>query len=137
MEQGNKIEPMNILFTSYRDSVGLLGLKLSIDKHAPKHCSYPTLSYLVVPTPRNLTVVNMGRVCEAVLDNNWVLIQDFINEMYDIGIRQLIFCCWCTKDQIGQGRFCVSATIGTYMKAHGDEFKFKLEVDYGDGRELL
>lgn len=137
---GKKTEPMKLFFTSYRDSIGMDGLKVSMDKYAPKLCSYPTLSYLVMPMAKNLTVSNMERICNTILDNNWNLIQDFIDEMYDIGLRQLILCDWCTKEQIIQGKFCFAGVIGKYVKDKADrdgEFGFPIEIEYGDGRQAL
>jgi len=135
-----KIEPMKLVFTSYRDSIGMEGLKVSMDKHAPKLCSYPTLNYLIVPTTRNLTIANMGRIIEVVLDNNWSLVRGFIDEIYDLGIRQLVLCCWCTKEQIAAGRICESTIIGRYIKDkanRGGQLTFPIEIEYGDGREML
>lgn len=135
-----KTEPMKIVFTSYRDSIGMDGLKLSLDRHSPKLCSYPTLSYLIIPMAKNLSVSNIGRICTAVLDNNWNLVQDFISEMYNLGLRQLIFCDWSTKEQIAQGKFCFAGVIGRYIRDKTDrdgEFKFPIEIKYGDGREAL
>lgn len=135
-----KMEPMKLVFTSYRDSIGMDGLKVSMDKHTPKLCSYPILNYLVIPTTRNLTPVNIERICNAILDNNWNLIQDFIDEVYGLGIHQLVLCDWCTKEQIVQGKFCPAGIIGRYIqdKADRDEkFKFPIEIKYGDGREAL
>lgn len=136
----NKREPMKLVFTSYRNSIGMDGLKVSMDKHAPKLCSYPTASYLIIPTPRNLTPANIERICIAILDNNWNLIQDFVDEVYGLEIRQLILCCWCTKEQIAQGKFCPAGIIGRYIQDKADrdrEFEFPIEIEYGDGREVL
>ena len=134
----NKMEPMKLVFTSYRNSIGMDGLKVSLEKHAPKLCSYPALNYLVIPTTRRLTTSNMERICEAILDNNWDLIQDFIGEIYDLGLRQVVFCCWCTKEQIVQGKFCAAGIIGRYIEDKAQEgFKFPIEISYGDGRDAL
>lgn len=130
-------EPMKLVFTSYRDSIGMDGLKLSLDKHAPRLCSYPTLSYLIIPMAKNLAVSNMERICNAVLDNNWNLIQDFIDEMYNLGLRRLVFCDWSTKEQIIQGKFCFAGAIGKYIRDRGGEFEFPMEIEYRDGREAL
>lgn len=134
------METMKLVFTSYRDSIGMDGLKFSLDRHSPKLCSYPTLSYLIIPIAKNLTVPNIERICNVVLDNNWNLIQDFINEMYSLGLRQLILCDWCTKEQIALGKFCSAGIIGRYIKDKTDrdsEFEFPIEIGYRDGREAL
>lgn len=135
------MEPMKILFTSYRESIGMDGLKLSLDRRAPKLCSYPTLSYLVIPMAKNLSVANIKRICNVILDNNWNLLQDFINEMYKMGLRQLIFCDWSTKEQIEHGKFCFANVIGDYIMSKAmygtGAFEFMLEINYGDGREAL
>ena len=133
----SKMEPMKLVFTSFRGSIGMDGLKFSIDRHAPKLCSYPTLNYLIIPTTKNLSVTNMERICNAVLDNNWDLIQDFIGEVHDLGLRQLTFCCWCTQEQIMQGKFCPAGIIGRYIQDKDGEFTFPIEISYKDGREAL
>ena len=133
-------QPMKLIFTSYRDSIGMDGLKLSLDRHAPKLCSYPTLTYLIIPVAKSLSVSSMERICNVVLDNNWNLIQDFISEMYNLGLRHLILCDWCTKEQIALGKFCFAGVIGRYIQDRADrdgEFKFPIEIKYGDGREVL
>lgn len=133
-------EPIRLVFTSYRDSLGTAGLKVSLDRHAPKLCSYPTVNFLMMPIGRNLTLVNMERICSIVLDNNWHLIHDFISEVYNLGLRQLTFCCWCTEEQISQGKFCPAGIIGRYIKDKADrdgEFEFPITISYGDGREVL
>ncbi len=134
------MEPMKLVFTSYRDSISMDGLKISMDKHSPKMCSYPILSYLIIPISRGLTVSNMERICGVVLDNNWNLIQDFIDETYKLGIHQLVLCCWCTKEQIALGRFCSAGIIGRYIQDKADRdggFEFPIEIEYGDGRDAL
>ena len=140
MNNKNKSEPIQLVFTSYRDSMTLDGLKVSMDRHTPKLCSYPTLYYLVMPTTRNLSPANLERICTAILDNNWELIQDFICEVYGLGLRTIVFCDWCTKEQIVNGKFCAAAIIGRYIQDKADRddgFQFKLEVKYRDGREAL
>ena len=135
-----QMEPMKLVFTSYRGSIGMDGLKVSMDRHSPKLCSHPTLNYLVIPTIRNLNPANVERICTAVLDNNWNLIRDFIDEVHELGIYQLVLCCWCTKEQIAQGRFCSAGIIGKYIQDKADrdkEFEFPVEIEYGDGREVL
>lgn len=134
------METMKLVFTSYRGSIGMDGLKLSLDRHAPKLCSYPTLSYLIIPMAKNLAVSNIERICNAVLDNNWDLIQDFIGEMYNLGLRQLVLCDWSTREQIAQGKSCFAGIIGKYIKDKADRdggFEFPIEIKYGDGREVL
>lgn len=132
-----KTEPMKLVFTSYRDSIGMDGLKVSMDKHAPQLCSYPTLNYLIIPFSRNLTKVNMERICAAFLDNNWNLVWSFINDMYKLGLRQIVLCDWSTKDQIDLGKFCTAAIIGRYIMSRCGELEFPIEIEYGDGRENL
>ena len=134
------MDKMKLVFTSYRDSISMDGIKVSLERHAPKLCSYPALNYLVVPATRNLTGANMERICNAILDNNWDLIQDFIGEIYNLGIRQIVLCCWCTREQISQGKFCFAGVIGKYIQNRADrdgEFEFPIETKYGDGREVL
>lgn len=132
---------MKLVFTSYRDSIKMDGLKLSLDRRAPKLCAYPTLSYLVIPMARNLTVDNMKRICTAILDNNWNLIKDFIDGMHNLGIHRLILCDWSTKEQIAQGKFCFAGVIGGYIMSKAmygtGAFEFMIEIEYGDGREAL
>lgn len=135
-----KTEPLKLVFTSFRDSIGMDGLKVSMDRHAPKLCSHPILPYLIVPTTKNLSLTNMERVCNAILDNNWNLLQDFIALIYSLGLRQLVLCCWCTKEQFTHGRFCPTGIIGRYIQDKADrdgEFKFPIEIEYRDGRETL
>ena len=135
-----KLEPMKLVFTSYRDSLSMDGLKVSLDRHAPKLCSYSALNYLIMPTTRNLTMDNMERICVVVLNNNWNLIHDFINGVYALGLYQLTLCCWCTKEQIDHGKFCFAGIIGDYIQDKADRdgaFKFPLEISYGDGRDTL
>lgn len=133
-------EPMKLVFTSYRDSIGMDGLKVSLDRHAPKLCPYPALTYLVMPTSRNLTMVNIEKICGAILDNNWHLVRDFIDGVYDLGLRQVVLCDWCIKEQISRGKFCPAGIIGRYVKDKADrdgEFEFPIEIEYGDGRDGL
>ena len=136
----NKMAPMKLVFTSYRDSIGMDGIKVSLDRRAPKLCSYPALNYLIIPVPKNMTLFNGERICNAVLDNNWNLIQDFIDTMHHLGLRQLVLCDWCTKEQIAHGKFCSAGIIGRYIqdKVDGDNgFEFPIEISYRDGREVL
>jgi hypothetical protein len=133
-------KPIKIIFASFRDSMGMEGVKFSIDKHTPRLCSYPTLEYLIMPMARNLTPNNMERICHSVLDNNWELIKDFLDTMYNLGLYQVILCDWCTKEQISRGKFCAAGIIGRYIMDKADrdgEFSFKVEVEYRDGREAL
>lgn len=135
------INEMRLVFTSFRDSQNEDGLKVSIDKHTPKMCSYPTLSYLIVPlVSKSLSQVNMERICVAMLDNNWELIQDFIVDVYDLGIRQIVFCDWATAEQITHGKLCVVGIIGRYIRDEVDKdggFPFPIVLEYKDGREVL
>lgn len=143
MEHGERIDmdKMKLVFTSFRDSQNESGLKVSIDRHTPKMCSYPTLTYLIVPTvSKSLNQVNMERICTSILDNNWELIQDFITDIYDLGIRQITFCDWATKEQITYGKLCMVGIIGRYIKDKADRdegFPFPVEIIYKDGREVL
>lgn len=134
-------EPIKLVFTSFKDSIGMGGLKTSIDKHTPNLCSYPILPYLVMPlVNKRLSQVNMERIYCSVLDNNWELIQDFITEIYELGIRQIILCDWATKEQIAGGKFCAAGVIGSYIQDKIDrdkEFRFPVELEYRDGRDAL
>jgi len=146
MENSNGVDTeivgqtMQLTFTSFRDSIDMSGFRVSIDRRAPRLCSYPTLQQLVIPVARNMERPNVERICEAVLDNNWELIQDFINDVYELGISHIILCCWCTKEQIEHGKLCVARIIGDYIldRAGTDgDFKFPIEIEYLDGRETL
>jgi len=131
---------MKLVFTSFRDSIGLSGLKVSIDRHTPKLCSYSTLEYLVMPNIRNLSPVNAERICQSVLDNNWELFKDFVEDMQSLGIDQIVLCDWATKEQIVNHKFCPAGIIGRYIKDKVDrdsEFGFDMEIEYLDGREVL
>jgi hypothetical protein len=132
------MDSMKLVFTSFRDSQELGGLRVSIDKHTPKMCSYPTLSYLIVPSmSKSISPINMERLCAAVLDNNWELIQDFIISIYDLGIRQIVFCDWATTEQIAGGKMCMAGVIASYIKAETNGFAFPIEIECRDGREAL
>ena len=131
---------MKIIFTSFRDSIGLTGLKLSIDRHTPRLCSYATLEYLVMPNIRNLNPINAERVCQSVLDNNWELIKDFIEDIQSLGIDQIVLCDWATKEQIANHKFCPAGIIGRYIADKVDrdsEFRFPVEIEMLDGRDAL
>jgi len=132
-------EPMKLVFTSFRDSMRLDGLKVAVDRHLPKLCSYPTLSYLIMPTTKNLSMTNMEKLCQIILDNNCELIQDFITEVHTLGINQIVFCDWATTEQISHGKFCAAAIIGRYIqnRVNAGEFEFLVEIDFRDGREVL
>ena len=125
---------MRIVFTSFKESIEMDGLKLSRDRHAPKLCAYPTFNPLIMPIIRNFTVENAKRVCDVVLDNNWNLIYDLVNTVYKLNIHQLVLCCWCTKDQILNGKSCTSVFIGKYISDSKWSFTFPISVEYGDGR---
>jgi hypothetical protein len=135
------MDKMELVFTSFRDSQSISGLRVAIDRHTPKMCSYPTLTYLIVPTmSKSLSPVNMERLCNTVLDNNWELIQDFIVEIYDLGIRQIVFCDWATTEQVAGGKLCMAGVIGRYIKDKADRdggFPFPIKLEYRDGREVL
>jgi hypothetical protein len=136
-------EPMKLVFTSFRDSMNLEGLKVSIDRTTPKMCSDPVLPYLLMPRVEKLSQENTERIVHSILDNNWDLIQDFVNEMYALGIRQVVLCDWATKEMISHGKACVAGMIGSYIATHkkypidGDGFAFPIEIEYRDGREVL
>jgi len=126
---------MKLVFTSFRDSMELEGgLKLSIDRRVPKLCSYPTFGPLTISTMKNLTVENLERVIMAVLDNNWNLVVSFIKEMWALGIRKLVLCDWCTKEQIEDGKLCSARLVGEYLLRSEIWNDFDLEVEYRDGR---
>jgi hypothetical protein len=134
-------EPMKLVFTSFRDSMTMEGMKMSIDKHTPKLCAYPTLTYLVVPTAsKSISKENMERICETILDNNWTLIRDFIVEAYEnLGVRQIILCDWATAEQIATGKPCMAGVIARYIEREVKnlEFTFPMEIEMRDGREVL
>ena len=85
-------ELIELVFTSYRESMTMTGMKFSLDRHSPRLCSYPALGYMTMIMTRDLTMVNVQRVCSAVLDNNWNLIHNLIYDMHDLGIHRIIFC---------------------------------------------
>lgn len=131
---------MKLVFTSYRKSMELEGLKVSIDKHAPKLCPHATLNWLVIPVARNLSRASVERICNITLDNNWHLMRDFICQVHKLGVYQIVLCCWCTEEQILQGKHCFAGIIGKYMQGKIDrdgEFSFPIEISYGDGRKAL
>jgi len=128
---------MNIIFTSFRDSMGIGGLKFSIDKHTPKLCSYPTLEYLIIPMARNLTGQSMERICHVIMDNNWDLIKDFLESMDELGVKRITLCDWATKEQISHGKLCPAGVIGRYIMEHSSELGLEVELEYKDGREVL
>lgn len=135
-----KNETMTLVFTSFRDSISLEGLKVAIDYHTPKLCSYPTATFMVMPNTRNLSNTNLERICNTVLDNNWELLKDFIMEVYGLGISQIVFCDWATKEQIAHGKFCPAGIIERYIrdKVERDaEFEFPIKITMRDGREVL
>jgi len=131
---------MTLVFTSFRCSIGMEGMRVSMDRYAPKLCSYPMLSYLIMPINKSLTSATMERICNAILDNNWNLIQDFFNEMFALGLHQIVLCDWATAEQIAHGKFCAAGIIGKYIRDKADrdnEFEFPVEIEYQDGREVL
>ncbi len=132
---------MVLIFTSFRDSMNLDGLKLAIDRHIPRLCSYPTVTFLLLPYMHNLTGTNKERMCNTILDNNWDLIADFITEMHELGISHIVFCDWATKEQIAHGKFCPAGLIGTYIQGKlgstDPGFGFPITLDMRDGRESL
>lgn len=130
-------EPITLMFTSFRDSIGRIGLKVSIDRRIPKLCSYPILSYLIMPTAGNLTPDNTEKLCHIVLDNNWELLKDFIGEVYSLGIRQIVFCDWATTEQISHGKPCMAGVIGRYINERWEELEMLVKMKYEDGREAL
>jgi len=134
-------EPMKIVFTSFRDSMTMEGMKMSIDKHTPKLCAYPTLTYMVIPSAsKSVSKDSMERICETIMDNNWTLIRDFIVEAYDtLGVRQIILCDWATAEQIATGKPCMAGTIARYIEREVKnlEFTFPVEIELRDGRSAL
>lgn len=134
-------EKMVLVFTSFRDSMELEGMKMSIDKHTPKLCAYPTLTYMVIPTAsKSISKDSMERICETIMDNNWALIRDFIVEAYDtLGVRKIILCDWATAEQIATGKPCMAGTIARYIEREikNLEFTFPVEIELRDGRDAL
>ena len=124
-------------FTSFRDSIELDGLKVAIDYHTPMLCSYPTVTFMLIPKTRNLTSHNLERMCNTILDNNWELVKEFIMDIHKLGINQIIFCDWSTKEQISYGKFCPAGIIGRYIQNNVSEFGFGIEISMRDGREVL
>ncbi len=125
---------MTITFTSFRDSITVDGLKLSIDRHPPRPCSYPTLQYLSLPAVRSLDNGNIGKIYGIILENNWVLLKAFVEDMYRLGIRSLVLCCWCTADKIAEGKVCIAPVIGKHLRKNEMEFDFPIKIIYRDGR---
>ena len=134
-------EPMKVIFTSFRDSMTMEGMKMSIDRHTPKLCAYPTLTYMVIPSAsKSISKESMERICETIMDNNWTLIRDFIVEAYEtLGVRQIILCDWATAEQIATGKPCMAGTIKRYIEREVKnlEFTFPVELEMRDGREVL
>ena len=138
--RNNKRETMELVFTSYRDSIAMDGFKVSLDYRAPKLCSYSTLLYFIMPSTRGLSNDNIERICDVIMDNNWELIRDFINEIHELGINKIVFCDWATKEQITHGKFCMAGIAGRYIEdkvGRDAEFGFPIKIEYKDGREVL
>lgn len=129
-------EPMKLTFTSFRDSMNLEGLRVSIDRHTPKLCHYPVLTYMEVPRMEHLTMENQEKIVHITMENSWELLESFIMEAHDLGIRRIIFCDWATKEQIENKKFCAAGMIGKYV-VEKECFEFPMEVEYRDGRERL
>jgi hypothetical protein len=129
---------LEILFTSFRDSMTRDGLKVSMCKHAPKMSAHPTLSYLIMPDTERVSKDTLEKICSHIMDNNRDLVNDFLGSIYDLGIRRLIICCWCTGTQIEHGKLCVARTVGDYIGSQiALELDFPIEIKYADGREKL
>jgi hypothetical protein len=140
MVQENEFNPdksMSVVFTSFRDSRDLPGLKLSLDRHLPKQCGQPILGYLSVPKIDSLTQASIESVYKTVLDNNWELVKTFLDDMFELGIRQVVLCDWATKEQIENSKFCAAGIIGRYISNRDLDFDFPVQVSYRDGRESL
>lgn len=131
------MDSMLLTFTSFRDSINLEGLKVAIDRHTPRLCSYPIATFMTMPATRNLSNINLERICNTILDNNWELLKDFIMEVRSLGINQLVFCDWATKEQISYGKWCPAGIIGRYIQTRTKEFGFPMEIELRDGREVL
>lgn len=129
------MDEMRLVFTSYRDSLNMEGLKLSLDKKPPKYCPYPVVPYLAFTLSGNLSKENVEKICTITLDNNWSLVQTLLLDMYGLGIRKAVMCCWCTKEQIDNGKFCSADMIGRYIESHAADLYFPIKIEYGDGRE--
>uniref|UniRef100_A0A6M3KPR0 Uncharacterized protein n=1 Tax=viral metagenome TaxID=1070528 RepID=A0A6M3KPR0_9ZZZZ len=95
------------------------------------------MGFMLLPNTRSLSVVNTERVCNVVLDNNWELIKDFIDEIHDLGINRVVFCDWATKEQIAHGKWCPAGIIGNYIKTRTEEFGYTVTITMLDGRDVL
>ena len=136
------MEKMTLVFTSFRDSMNLDGLKVSIERRPPRLCSYPVLPFMEIPKSDNLDKDGLERVVRSVMDNKINLIMDFIINTYELGIYKIVFCDWKTKEQIAQGDFCPSRVIKDYLEKNSPfgndaEFPFPVEFEMRDGREVL
>lgn len=132
--------PLEIIFTSFRDSKRFDGLKVSIDRTPPRFCCYPVLTMLVMPITRNLNQDDVNKVCQITLDSSWDLVREWLDDIYQLGIRTVALCCWCTKEQIIRGKACEAVVIGKYIESHkdgADGLGFPVKITYQDGRELL
>jgi len=128
-DYGNK-RPLEIVFTSFRDSIGMEGLKLSLDHRPPRYCSYPVVNYMVELNVRS----SQEKLYDIILKDNWLLIKDLLESIYEVTSR-VIFCCWCVKERISHGGVCIAPLIGKFIKDRAEEFEFPIEVEYGDGRK--
>ena len=128
-EVSNK-RPLTLIFTSFRDSIGMGGLKLSLDRKPPKHCSYPVVLYMVEFDVRS----SQEKLYDIILEDNWLLIKDLLENIYGVTNR-VIFCCWCVKERLNHGGVCIAPLVGKYIKDRAEEFEFPIEVEYRDGRK--
>jgi len=132
-------ESLDLIFTSFRDAQELSGLRVSIDRHIPKQCPYPTLSFLTIPLSKTLSPKSIEQICQIYLENNWNQVKGFLDNMYGLGIRQIVLCDWATKSQIEAGKLCVAGIIGRYIKykAENGVFDYPITILYDDGRDKL
>lgn len=128
---------MVLVFTSFRDSIVMDGLKVALDRHTPKLCSYTVAEFMTMPYSRRLSNESMAQICEMMVVDNWELIKDFVEEIYGLGIYRIVFCDWATEEQIKNGRFCGAGIIGKYIMDRADEFGFGIRIEMEDGREGL
>jgi len=122
--------PLEIVFTSFRDSIGMEGLKLSLDRRPPRYCSYPVVNYMVELNVRS----SQEKLYDIILKDNWLLIKDLLESIYGV-TSKVIFCCWCIKERLSHGGVCIAPLIGKYIKGRAEEFEFPIEVEYRDGRK--
>lgn len=130
-------DPMYIVFTSFADSMLLTGAKYSLDKFPPRACYYPTISYLLQPSgTTNLTLDGLSAVYNSVLQNNGHLLVEMLEDLYSIGVKEVVLTCWCRREKIQSGKvICISPLIGEWLKKQ--DLSFPIMVEYRDGREEI